>query len=565
MSPMTQRSARSDPRSARNPGPGSNRRTTESPVGARTRPRSGPVAPIAEESLEATRSRKPAALRFGREEEGFVLQRKGLAVNPSATSRLVREGYAAAELNDGVFEGISKILGADEFRLWELQAAVNAAEALRAAGSSKALACFSSTYVGSNEHFGVTDKPRYQSLAESMIDVVRRPVVGSHYHGEFPDIEERVQARWALSAYEGFLVAMCAGSPFVDLEYSGRESSRIALFSSLETVTAFPRPRDLDHHISMIEEALALANNDDPTKIHAFTRACSARGETKFDPKSGNGQPTVEMRTPDNALTVDDAVLFSLVTAGLMSRTAHYLETGRDFPAQINHGHQLMVITQAARVGMNGTLVDPFVKIGGGTPQAAVHKPAWEVAEAVFEEARSGLGRIEKLSPGIAAGSLTGEFDVLSSAFREQGTGAQRVRALHDRIHAAQRAKGVDVPDLGVFYKGRAKMHPATAETLTAALIWTRNFGSLTEVTAQRNAHEMRGLTPHFPRNPELSSSTPGTRLMRGIRDSLLNNYGEQLEMAGVDLSAGDALCTQSGRAPAISPGPGLGLDRGIA
>lgn len=481
----------------------------------------------------------PGVPTHGLERELYVVARRGLPPDNGVARKVIELGLATPELNTAVMELVSGVRSAARFREQEMLFLVNSAAALLVAGDSRAFPLYSSTLIGSNDAIEVMDKPRYKELAKRMSRVAMRPVVGSHYHGGFPDIEDRIQARTALSAYEPFLTAFCAASPFQDLAYTGFESSRVESFSTLATAISLAPVKDAAEYLAKLERELAIAGHLDTSRLHPFTRACFRKGETQFDPKVGNGQETVEVRTPDNPLNIDYAVHTALLVAGLMSRTAHYLETGQEFAAQIDHESLRTARLDAARVGMNETLVDPFVKMYPGITYREVHAPAWEVAAKVFEEARKGLERIERLDPLAPKGSLTSEFDALCKAIKEHGTGAQRVRAMHDRIHAAQKAKGIAVPDLEAFYSRKHLMADSTARALQAALIWESHNGSLGDQFRQRSERILDLTNPNFPNRRGLSmGDTSGKRLITSISGSLARNYEEDLILAGIDLDA---------------------------
>jgi glutamate---cysteine ligase / carboxylate-amine ligase len=194
------------------------------------------------------------------------------------------------------------------------------------------------------------------------------------------------------------LTALTANSPFwqgVDTGYASYRSQAWHRWPSAGPTEVFA---DAAEYHRLIDDVLATGTVLDTGMVY-------------FDARLSETWPTVEVRTADVALRVDDAVTLAGVVRGLVETAAREARRGTPPPA-VRSEVLRVAAWRAGRSGLGGDLVDPRT----GRPA-----PAADVLAALLDHIRTALadaGDERRVSEGLAA-------------LLRRGTGADLQRRVH--------------------------------------------------------------------------------------------------------------------------------------
>jgi carboxylate-amine ligase len=221
---------------------------------------------------------------------------------------------------------------------------------------------------------------------------------GCHVHVSVEDDEEGVAVLNRIRVWLPVLTALTANSPFWqgrDTGYASYRSRAWQRWPSAGPTEVFP---DAAAYHRLIDSVLA-------------TDTVLDDGMVYFDARLSEKWPTVEVRTADVVLRVEDAVILAGLVRGLVETAAREARTGTpapEVPAQIVR----LAAWRAGRSGVNGDLVHPC----SGRPA-----PAADVVVALLEHVRPALadaGDEQRVADGVAA-------------ILRRGTGADLQRRIH--------------------------------------------------------------------------------------------------------------------------------------
>ncbi|KNC19578.1 hypothetical protein AC792_05675 [Arthrobacter sp. RIT-PI-e] len=247
------------------------------------------------------------------------------------------------------------------------------------------------------EYPQLTDKPRYQELRASAPGIVGDQFVnGLHIHVAVPDQERGVQALNRIRPWIPLLTALGVNAPFWMGRDSGFGSWRVIHYRrwAVQGIPPyFADAADYERRISRI----------------GATGAILDRGVLTWVARLSDSFPTLELRSCDVQLEAKDTALLAALTRAVVVTA---LQDAEADTAPLVPDPELLdaALWQAARDGMEGTLVDP-------TSSAPV--PAHQLLETF----------LELVGPALEAeGDATRVGEELAT-LRERGTGAQRQRA----------------------------------------------------------------------------------------------------------------------------------------
>ncbi len=256
-----------------------------------------------------------------------------------------------------------------------------------------------------------TEGQRYRRMVEEFDRTAREALTcGCHVHVSVADDEEGVAVLNRLRVWLPVLTALTANSPFWQGEDTGYASFRSQVW--LRWPSAGPNEpfADAAAYHRLVDEVLA-------------TGTVLDRGMLYFDARLSATWPTVEVRTPDVALRVEDAVLLAGLVRGLVETAAREASAGRPVPDV--RTELLRVATwRAARSGLAGDLVHPLT---------ARPAPAADVLADLVEHVRPALadtGDDRRVDDGVAAVLLHGTgADLQRRVHQESGDLTAVVRA----------------------------------------------------------------------------------------------------------------------------------------
>ncbi len=244
-----------------------------------------------------------------------------------------------------------------------------------------------------------TEGERYGRIVEQFARTARDVLTcGCHVHVSVADDEEGVAVLDRLRIWLPVLTALTANSPFWQGEDTGYASYRSQVW--LRWPSAGPNEPfgDAAAYRRLVDDVLATGTVLDPGMIY-------------FDARLSATWPTVEVRTADVALRVEDAVLLAGLVRGLVETAAREARDGRPVPDV--RSELLRVATwRAARSGLAGDLVHPLT----GRPA-----PAADVLTALADHVRpaaTDAGDDRCIDEGLAT-------------LLRRGTGADLQRRVH--------------------------------------------------------------------------------------------------------------------------------------
>jgi carboxylate-amine ligase len=221
---------------------------------------------------------------------------------------------------------------------------------------------------------------------------------GCHVHVSIADDEEGVAVLNRLRIWLPVLTALTANSPFWQGEDTGYASYRSQVWLRWPSAGPHELFPDAAAYRRLVDDLLATGTVLDPGMLYSDARLSAT-------------WPTVEVRTADVALRVEDAVLLAGLVRGLVETAARNASDGRPVPDV--RTEVLRVATwRAARSGLGGELVHPMT----GRPA-----PAADVLGALADHVRPALAD---------AGDETLVDDGLAALLR-RGTGADLQWQIH--------------------------------------------------------------------------------------------------------------------------------------
>jgi carboxylate-amine ligase len=221
---------------------------------------------------------------------------------------------------------------------------------------------------------------------------------GCHVHVSVEDDEEGVAVLNRIRVWLPVLTALTANSPFwqgADTGYASYRSQAWHRWPSAGPIEVYADAADY-HRI--IDTVLATGTVLDSGMVY-------------FDARLSEKWPTVEVRTADVALRVEDAVTLAGLVRGLVETAAREAQDGTPPPA-VRAEVLRLAAWRAGRSGLTGDLVHPLT----GTPV-----PAAAVVAALFDHVRPALAD---------AGDEQRVADGLEELLR-RGTGADLQRRIH--------------------------------------------------------------------------------------------------------------------------------------
>jgi carboxylate-amine ligase len=221
---------------------------------------------------------------------------------------------------------------------------------------------------------------------------------GCHVHVSIEDDDEGVAVLNRIRVWLPVLTALAANSPFWQGTDTGYASYRSQAWHRWPSAGPNELFADAAEYHRLIDAVLA-------------TETVLDSGMVYFDARLSEKWPTVEVRTADVVLRVEDAVTLAGLVRGLVETAARQARDGTPPPA-VRAEILRVSAWRAGRSGLTGDLVDPRT----GTPA-----PAAEVLAALLDHVRPALadaGDEQRVADGL-------------EALLRRGTGADLQRRVH--------------------------------------------------------------------------------------------------------------------------------------
>ena len=191
----------------------------------------------------------------------------------------------------------------------------------------------------------VTDKERYQALADHMQFVVRRLLVfGMHVHIGIPDEELRIDVMNQMVYFLPHLLSLSSSSPFWLGYNTGLKSYRNVVIEDLPR-TGLPEYFDSPAaHGRFVETLIDTRCIDEPTKIW-----WDIRPHPQF--------PTLEIRICDSTTKIDEAISLAALMLALVAKLIQLRKSNRTW----RHYRRALIAEnkwRAMRDGVSGSLLD---------------------------------------------------------------------------------------------------------------------------------------------------------------------------------------------------------------
>lgn len=244
-----------------------------------------------------------------------------------------------------------------------------------------------------------TPGERYTRMVETFGRTAEEMLTcGCHVHVSVADDDEGVAVLNRLRVWLPVLTALTANSPFWQGRDTGYASFRSQAWHRWPSAGPNEVFADAAEYHRLVDAVLASGTVLDSGMVY-------------FDARLSASWPTVEVRTADVALRVEDAVTLAGVVRGLVETAAREAQDGRPVPEVLS---ELIRVAawRAGRSGLAGDLVHPTT----GRPA-----PAAEVVADMVEHVRPALAD---------AGDEVRVRDGLAALLR-RGTGADLQRRVH--------------------------------------------------------------------------------------------------------------------------------------
>ncbi|MEX5721301.1 carboxylate-amine ligase [Geodermatophilus maliterrae] len=247
-----------------------------------------------------------------------------------------------------------------------------------------------------------TPGERYEQMAETFgLTALEQLTCGCHVHVSVADDEEGVAVLDRIRVWLPVLTALTVNSPF----WLGRDSGYASFRSQSWNHWPSSGPAELFGDAATYHRVVADL---------VATRTIVDAGMVYFDARLSQTWPTVEVRTADVCLRVEDAVTHTGLVRGLVETAAREWRAGVAAPP-VRSELLRVAAWRAGRSGTTGELVHPLT----GHPA-----PAADVAAALVEHVAPALEET-----GDAARVAGGVAEILA-----RGTGADLQRRVHRDI-----------------------------------------------------------------------------------------------------------------------------------
>lgn len=338
---------------------------------------------------------------FGIEEEFFLFDARSQALAPLGSEQATR----LLELNAAVHPGNVQT----EFLAAQIEIATavfrDAGQALDALRTTRQLllnrcndleifpAALGTPPTLPDEPAQITDAPRYAKVQQLVPGLAAEHYLsGMHIHIGVPDLDSGVRALNGLRPWLPVLTALSSNSPFWRGQDTGFASWRTIAYRRW-SVNGIP-PHFADARSYLRHKELLLGSDPLPDAGHI---GWSARLSEKF--------PTIEIRATDVQATSAEAVALAVLVRALVDTVLAGPMAKSHPPSELLQ----LALWQAARVGLQGNLLDPDT--GTNIPAATeVHRLLAFVA------------------PALRANGDEARVHAAVNAWLSTGTGAQRQR-----------------------------------------------------------------------------------------------------------------------------------------
>ncbi|MFA1550412.1 glutamate--cysteine ligase [Actinomadura chokoriensis] len=360
------------------------------------------------------------ALRFGIEEEYFVVDPVSREVVPRAAAVVRRAGAALGERVSTelvAFLAEAKTSPCDDLdKLRDQIRAMRAAMAAAAAAEGVRLAATGTPVLGELLPAPIGAGPRYaESLAVYRGLDDEQSICSCHVHVEMPDRERAVQVSNHLRPWLPTLLALAANSPYWAGRDTGHACWRALAWARWPVAGPPPFFASAAHYDDLVGTLLGCG-------------ALMDTGTVFWDVRPSARLPTVEIRLADVAPTAADAAVFAALVRALVRVSSDAVDAGERAP---DPPHEMLRAAYwlAARDGLAGRGVD--VRTG---------RPA-------------GFGELagDLLAHALPALADTGDLPFVARGVRRLlagGTGAERQRAAYrERGRLADAVDAVLLPD----------------------------------------------------------------------------------------------------------------------
>lgn len=192
----------------------------------------------------------------------------------------------------------------------------------------------------------MTDSPRYHRIGALHQQIAfEQRVCGCHVHVGVSDRDTAVAIAGRVRGWLPVLLAMTVNSPFWAGEDTGYASYRTMVWSRWPTATPFPDLNGAGQYDALIQTLLN-------------TEVAEDMGQIYWDMRLANLHPTLEFRTADVCLTVEEAVVHAALCRALVRTAWADIEAGR--PDTSPRQELLRAMRwKAARYGLSEKLITP--------------------------------------------------------------------------------------------------------------------------------------------------------------------------------------------------------------
>jgi carboxylate-amine ligase len=244
-----------------------------------------------------------------------------------------------------------------------------------------------------------TEGERYGRMLDAFGLTAREMLTcGCHVHVSVEDDEEGVAVLNRIRVWLPVLTALTANSPFWQGSDTGYASYRSQAWHRWPSAGPNEVFTDAAQYHRLIDDVLA-------------TETVLDTGMIYFDARLSEKWPTVEVRTADVALRVEDAVTLAGLVRGLVETAARQAREGTP-PPEVRGEVLRVAAWRAGRTGLTADLVDPR----SGRPARAA-----DVVHALLDHVRPALvdaGDEQRVAAGLAT-------------LLRRGTGADLQRRVH--------------------------------------------------------------------------------------------------------------------------------------
>ncbi|HET6695671.1 MAG TPA: glutamate--cysteine ligase [Gaiellaceae bacterium] len=249
------------------------------------------------------------------------------------------------------------------------------------------------------EHQEVTDRPRYQELAEDIRWVAERELIfGLHVHVGLDSPETAIACTNGVRTFLPEFLALSANSPFWQARPTGLASTRVKIFDMFPRSGLPPSFSSWEEFEHMVDRAMA---------TNAFEDATYIWWDARPHPKLG----TIEIRMPDAQTRLESVRGLVALSQSLVATLAERHAAGEPPPTQ-----PFTLVDEnkwrAARDGLDATLIDL---------EHDTERPAREALRALVERCEPAARKL-----GCADDLATVE-DVL-----RRGNGADEQRRIYE-------------------------------------------------------------------------------------------------------------------------------------